>query len=269
MKNAPYISPVAIKSFLKMGIIIMVITIISCVFLQIYTINISSDSCRQKARYERIEATGEMATCIDLIKNGESNLLKSRITQIKALENNLAFGIRDNCTGSIDGYDLLSLAIKRGNIEIIKILIDSGVNLNRRTQWSTNAEFDNSGRTPLFEVISCVEQYQYLYHIDDREAQAMACQIMDILVANGADPQYIDKRGCSLLHAACGSETEGIIMPYIIVHILKKYNVDASLKDSSGDSIRDLILRRCDGEETPMIYAEIRSLSGIPDKQEE
>lgn len=210
-----------------------------------------------------------MATYINLIKNGESNLLKSRIMQIKALENNLAYGYRDNLTGFIYGYDLLSLAIKRGNIEIIKILIDSGVNLNRRTQWSTNTEFDDSGKTPLFEVISCVEQYKYLQQLDDSESQAMACQIMDILVANGADPQYIDKRGCSLLHAACGSETEGIIMPYIIVHILKKYNVDASLKDSSGDSIRDLILLLCDGKETPMIYAEMRALLGIPDKQEE
>ncbi|KAJ5410366.1 uncharacterized protein N7487_004725 [Penicillium crustosum] len=102
------------------------------------------------------------------------------------------------------GKTALHISVERGNLGIVRLLLQYGVNVDRR---------DNLGRTALYYA-ACGA------HID----------IVGELLAGGADPEACDNEGRSPLHAAAYAESEAVI------RLLVREGVDLNVAIGPGGS---------------------------------
>jgi len=145
-----------------------------------------------------------------------------------------------------DLYDLLVLALKKEHLELVKSLIEQGVDVNAKGKYgktslyhvlwhSANTDVleyliargadvnakDDSGRTPLYEAVSC-----YKCNINGAK----------YLVLHGADVNTRDNIGCTLLHATvhCAIFVNTDIVQYLIAQ-----GIDIHAKDMDGRTALD------------------------------
>lgn len=124
-----------------------------------------------------------------------------------ALEQMVSFFV-DTLNKMDDGFRTpLMIAASKNNVEIAKLLFDSGASLDIR---------DNYGWTPLMQA-------SMLGHID----------MVRFLLYAGADPNIQDDNGYSALMFATEDEYSHIVM------LLLEYKSDFSLVDCKGQSAYD------------------------------
>ena len=89
----------------------------------------------------------------------------------------ILFCVLLSCSGNPEGYTLLHWTCKKGDLEMVKSLVNKkGMSVNMR---------DKDGRTPLY--IAAREGYR---------------NIVDFLINNGAETSIRDKDGMTILHWA-------------------------------------------------------------------
>ena len=95
----------------------------------------------------------------------------------------------DNQFKAVSGAALLCTAVQFGNLELVKLLIETGIAINIRSV---------EGRTPLM-----------LAAIQNR------AEIVSYLLDNGANPSLVDNTGFSVLHFAAQLGTRTLLLPLL------------------------------------------------------
>lgn len=140
-----------------------------------------------------VEMSDKLKKVFDAIQNGSYNLV----------ENFLNSGVPVN-TKNAKGQSLLYFACMRGNVEIVKLLLQKGANPNSKS---------NDGDFPLIEAV----------YFEDKP------EILEILLSEGADPNMQDTYGDTALIVAADEGYKKFI------ELLIKAGGDPYIKNKEGN----------------------------------
>lgn len=131
--------------------------------------------------------------------------------------------------GSVDkwGRTALHEAVFRGEVEVVRVLVDMGVDVNVR---------DNKGRTALYELACNVFDIDYSFVRDVPvdlffgKKMSRVLETVKFLIEKGANVNFVDDRGRTALHeAAARGELE-------VVRVLVNMGVDVNVRDNDGNT---------------------------------
>lgn len=195
----------------------------------------------QNNNLDCVEYLLSRGVCVDSLKRADWTSLmlasvKSSLKLINALvERGASLSARNK-----DGWTPIHIAVRSGRIEIVSYFISLNENL-----WKTNS---NNGRGILHTA--CIhghyEMVQYLVkntpisvHLKDScgltplmdAAKGGSSDIIDFLVANGANLNDADDLGKQCIHVAAQANQSNIIR-----HLMKYYSIDINSPTNVGQS---------------------------------
>lgn len=145
----------------------------------------------------------------------------------------LVFNYRDGAGVGVVSHDALTQAISKCDKEAVRRIIQGGTSPNRRVEYKMY-----EGRIslpPLAEVI-----WLHGGGFPDREKTKAACELIELLVELGADPNINVLRGSTPLHLAAGKYAEGIV-EFSFFGALMDCGADWNIKNDDGEMPRDCV----------------------------
>lgn len=145
----------------------------------------------------------------------------------------LLFNYRDGAGVGVVAHDALTHAIMKGDKEAVRRIIRSGTSPNRRAAYRMYES--RISLPPLAEVI-----WHYGGGFPDPEKTKVACELIELLVDLGADPNINVLHGNTPLHMAAGIYNEGIV-EFSFFGALMDCGADWNIKNDKGETPRDCV----------------------------
>ena len=195
--------------------------------------------------YAYFEAAVSNRNLNERFEDGQTPLHIAAICNHVSIEKYLLVNEADNSVQDSSGSSALHEAVRYGNVDVIKALLDSGANVNAK---------DNLGKTPVM-IISPKEKSQEIYKLlisyraDLNEKDMFGdtvlhnaimvnsdAETVSILTNNGADINTRNKEGVTPLHIAVQKDNVAV------ARLLTENGADIHTLDAKGKSSLDMAL---------------------------
>ncbi|WP_265030421.1 ankyrin repeat domain-containing protein [Wolbachia endosymbiont (group B) of Athalia cordata] len=187
-------------------------------------------------------------------KVGSSNIIEKIKSELQQHNVDMYNEWKDNGfdinANSFDGSNLLCLVSGSGYIELAKLLIEKGANVNAQ---------DNEGKTPLHLAVSSsnldiIGVPIFIRRLIDGEDENVNLQdnIVEILIEKGANINIQDNEGKTPLHLAVSNSSLGAEGIAIVVETLIGRDAKVDIQDNEGKTPLHLAVSNSD---LPNIFA--------------
>lgn len=170
-----------------------------------------------------------------------------RIENLQLIQQLIAEGVDLNQRNA-DGYTVLDNAIIHGHINIVRELIQYGVNIQAQTNTITRPPLYLAVSYGKFEIVKelvrhGVDVNSKFHHEHTALSEAARdgySQIVDFLIQNGANINHADAQGFTALHLAIKFNRINC------VKLLLDFCADQYIMNNNGDIAKDLVRSRYD-----------------------